>query len=152
MAEALVGGVGLALRGVAHLHDDGGDGAADAGGTVEIAGDVEAGAGFEDHFIDAVGGAFDGAGDAGVEGSTFGLAADEGPEFLAGPAAAFGYEFGGGEFGEIVIAAFVRGKREFPQIGGKAVRVLTVCDAGVGRRLLPGWEVTSGGDGGASEA
>ena len=140
------------MRGVAHLHDDGGEGAAGLRWNVEISRDVEAGAGFEDYFVDSICGAFDGAGDAGVERRTFGLATDERPEFLAGPAAAIGDEFRGGEFGEIVIAAFVGGKGEFPQIGGKAVRVLAVCDAGVGRRLLPGWEVASGSDGGASEA
>jgi hypothetical protein len=82
---------------VAHLHDDSGEGAAGLRWNVEIAGDVEAGAGFEDDFVDSIGGAFDGTGDAGVERRTFGLATDERPEFLAGPAAALGDEFGRGE-------------------------------------------------------
>jgi hypothetical protein len=117
LAEALVGGVCLADRGVAHLHEDGGKGAAGLGGDVEVAGDVEVGAGLEDDFIDPVAGAFECTGDAGVDRSGFGLATDEGPELLAGPAAPFVGGGGSGDAGEVRIAALIGGEGEFAEIG-----------------------------------
>ena len=101
---------------------------------------MEAGAGFEDDFIDTVSGAIEGAGSAGIERITIGLAPNKGPEFLAGPAAAFVDGVGGGKFGEVVIAVFVSGEGEFAEISGKAVSVVAVGSAGVRRQLLPGAE------------